>query len=177
MIATINASDGALDTEGNFNAAWYGDAPASPIGLAVEGWEWRDPASGLWSRAGFTATIAGARKVRIVRDSGVFPPGTRFRFHPGGPGAYDGTVNGTPAELQWVKRSPVWNGWEVAGGNHAFEVIAGERVLDALLAEDGARLVTEADDLLALEVPVPPLLLAESGVRLLTETDHPLIVE
>lgn len=177
VIATINASAGALDTEGNFNAAWYGDAPASPIGLAVEGWEWRDPASGLWSRAGFTATIAGARKVRIVRDSGVFPSGTRFRFHPGGPGAYDGTVNGTPAELQWVKRSPVWNGWEVAGGNHAFEVIAGERVLDALLAEGGARLVTEADDPLALEVPVPPLLLAESGERLLTETDHPLIVE
>lgn len=177
VIATINASEGALDTEGNFNAAWYGDAPVSPIGLAVEGWEWRDPASGVWSRAGFTATITGPRKVRIVRDSGTFPTGTRFRFHPGGPGAYAGTVNGTPAELQWVKRSPVWNGWEVAGGNQAFDVTGGDRLLDALLAESGARLMTEAGDALALEPPALPLLLAESGARLLTETDDPLIVE
>lgn len=177
VIATINASDGALDTEGNFNAAWYGDAPAAPIGLAVEGWEWRDPASGVWSRAGFTATIDGPRKVRIVRDSGAFPAGTRFRFHPGGPGAYAGTVNGTPAELQWVKRSPVWNGWEVAGGNEAFDVTAGDRLLDVLLGESGVRLMTEAGDPLALEVPALPLLLAESGERLLTETDYPLIVE
>ncbi|HMP55700.1 MAG TPA: hypothetical protein PKD92_03915 [Novosphingobium sp.] len=151
VIATINADDGALDTEGNAHADWYGDAPAAPVGLAVEGWEWFDPASGAWSRAGISATIASARKVRIVRDSGSFPPGTRFRFHPGGPGAYAGMVGGTPDELLWIKRAPVWNGFEVAGGNQDFGVTAGDPPSAALLTETGQRLLSEDDNLIIVE--------------------------
>lgn len=123
IIATVAGTRlGVLDTEGNWNAVSYGDTRADPVGLAVQGWEVND--GGTFTRDGFTGEIINAREIRLAKSSGTWGAGTTVRFHPGGPGSYTGLsgTGATTAENAWVKQSPVFAGFEVAGTNTGLEV-------------------------------------------------------
>lgn len=131
VVATISNSGGAaLDCEGNLFAADYGGSPGAAIGQSVEGFEVQDGGAGAWTHEGFTASITAAGAITIVKTSGTWAAGTKFRYRPGSAGGYSTDPTGaaadyagaSAAEQAWVKGAVFCGGVAVAGDNTDYTV-------------------------------------------------------